>query len=118
MATPERFARFTDFYAHYLSLHSKAGTRLTHVLGTSAMLAIVGVGIAMGPWWLIPLGIGVAYLTAWLGHVFSEHNMPATFKQPVYSVLADFRMCFEIMLGQRPLSEPAPVAPADNPKAA
>tara|TARA_B100001123_G_C14688611_1_gene780414 strand:- start:204 stop:350 length:147 start_codon:yes stop_codon:yes gene_type:complete len=40
------------------------------------------------------------YIPAWIGHFFFEKNKPATFKYPVYSLLADFVMYKDIILGK------------------
>lgn len=32
------------------------------------------------------------YGFAWVGHFFFEKNRPATFKQPIYSLMGDFMM--------------------------
>jgi hypothetical protein len=37
------------------------------------------------------------YGFAWIGHFFFEHNKPATFKYPVYSLLSDFKLYFDIL---------------------
>jgi|Transcript_9554 hypothetical protein len=43
----------------------------------------------------------VAYSFAWFGHFFFEHNRPATFIYPLFSLMGDFRMCFETYAMQR-----------------
>ena len=45
--------------------------------------------------WLA-LGAVAGYGPAWFSHFFIERNMPATFKYPVWSFLADMKM-FELM---------------------
>ena len=51
-------------------------------------------------WWLL-LAIPVAaYGLAWVSHFFIEHNRPATFSQPIYSLLADHKMAFYMITGR------------------
>lgn len=38
---------------------------------------------------------------AWVGHFWFEHNRPATFRYPLWSLAADFRLWFEVLSGQR-----------------
>jgi hypothetical protein len=37
-----------------------------------------------------------AYGFAWVGHFFFEHNRPATFIYPIYSLMGDLRMWTEL----------------------
>lgn len=53
------------------------------------------------PWQLLAMG----YLPAWIGHFFFEHNRPATFLFPTYSLLSDFVMWYQILSCQLPVSE-------------
>jgi hypothetical protein len=46
---------------------------------------------------LVPL---IGYSFAWVGHFFHEHNRPATFIYPTYSLLGDFTMWGRIVVGQ------------------
>jgi hypothetical protein len=34
---------------------------------------------------------------AWVGHFFFEHNKPATFLYPTYSLMGDFRLAAEML---------------------
>jgi hypothetical protein len=47
--------------------------------------------------WFIPL---IGYGFAWVGHFFYEHNKPATFQYPLYSLMADWVMFKDILLGK------------------
>jgi Predicted membrane protein len=40
------------------------------------------------------------YGFAWVGHFFYERNKPATFKHPWYSLIGDFAMFRDILLGR------------------
>jgi hypothetical protein len=46
--------------------------------------------------WLIPV---IGYGFAWVGHFFYEHNKPATFTYPFYSLLGDWVMFKDILAG-------------------
>ena len=41
-----------------------------------------------------------AYFFAWIAHFVVEKNRPATFIYPVFSLVGDFRMCAEVLLGR------------------
>ena len=41
----------------------------------------------------------LGYGFAWVGHFFFEHNRPATFQYPVYSLLGDWVMFKDILHG-------------------
>ena len=45
----------------------------------------------------------VGYGGAWAGHYFVEHNRPATFIYPTYSLMGDFQMFYAIATGAEPL---------------
>jgi hypothetical protein len=47
---------------------------------------------------LIPLVLGYSF--AWIGHFYYEHNKPATFIYPTFSLMGDFRMIFDAIKGQ------------------
>jgi hypothetical protein len=97
------FTRFADFYPYYLSEHANSTSRRLHFIGTSLVIVLLGFAIGSGRWqllWLVPLA---GYSFAWVGHFFFEKNRPATFKHPFYSLLGDFVMYRDIILGRVPL---------------
>jgi hypothetical protein len=89
----ERFKNYADFWPFYLQEHRKPATRVVHYLGTIASALVLLWAIATQTWWgllLVPL---LGYGPAWFGHFFIEHNKPATFQAPVWSLISDYRMC-------------------------
>lgn len=44
----------------------------------------------------------VAYSFAWFGHFYFEHNKPATFIYPIFSLFGDFRMLYDLLTGKIP----------------
>jgi len=95
-----RFPSYREFWAFYLHEHSKAETRLIHFFGTGASLLALILALATQFWWLL-IAVPVAgYAPAWFAHFFVQHNRPATFKHPFWSLISDFRMFFMWCAGQ------------------
>ncbi len=90
---------FEDFWPCYVKAHSKKATRTLHFVGTSAAMALVGVGVLTRRWSLLALAPVVGYGAAWVGHYFIEGNRPATFGHPLWSLKADFVMWKKIADG-------------------
>lgn len=96
----KRFRSFREFYPYYLSEHSNRNCRRLHFVGTALVIAIVLYAASSGSWPAL-LAVPVAgYGCAWLGHYFYEHNRPATFTHPLYSLMGDFVMFRDILTGR------------------
>jgi len=96
----QRYDSFTEFWPYYLAEHSKPGTRLLHLIGTSIALSTVVVLILIGKWWLFPLALIPGYGAAWIGHFFIEKNKPATFQYPLWSFMGDYKMISMMLTGR------------------
>ena len=83
---------FAEFYPGYLREHSQRDTRILHFVGTTLFLISVVLVASTGRWGWLAAGIVAAYGFAWVGHFFVEHNRPATFQHPWFSLLSDFRL--------------------------
>ena len=46
-----------------------------------------------------PLGFIPGYAFAWIGHFIFEKNRPATFQHPFYSLMGDFVMLKDFLVG-------------------
>lgn len=93
MAAKPTEATFEDFWLDYLREHTRSETRGLHMLGTTLGLLLVAAAVLSLRWELALLGLGVAYGLAWVGHFVFEQNGPAAFRNPIWSLWADLRMC-------------------------
>lgn len=96
-----RYSSFAEFYPYYLSEHSNRTCRRLHFVGSSLVLGVV-LAVAIGslsPWWLLSLPL-IGYGFAWVGHFFFEHNRPATFTYPLYSLIGDWVMFRDMLVGK------------------
>jgi hypothetical protein len=99
----QRYRTFADFYPFYLSEHSNRTSRRLHFAGTSVALALTIAAAATQEWWLIAVALVQGYAFAWVGHFFFEHNKPATFKYPRFSLMGDWRLWWDILNRRLPL---------------
>jgi len=95
-----RFQTFNEFYPYYLTEHRNKTCRLLHVIGTTIVFALAITAIYHNIpklWIFVPIA---GYGFAWAGHFFFEKNKPATFKYPLWSLMSDFKMYFQILSGK------------------
>jgi hypothetical protein len=96
----EGFKSFAEFWPYYLREHAKPVTRALHFAGTGAGLLLFMFGLTSGNYWLLLVALICGYGPAWIGHYFVEKNRPATFRHPLWSLIADFRMFFFFITGR------------------
>jgi len=95
-----RYRTFKEFYPFYLQEHSNSTCRRLHFAGSSIVLLLVamaGMSGELALLWLLPV---VGYGFAWVGHFFFEHNRPATFKYPLFSLMGDWVMFRDMLTGR------------------
>jgi hypothetical protein len=95
-----RYQSFQDFYPFYLSQHENSICRRLHFIGSTLILLILTYALITQQWhllWCLPI---VGYGFAWIGHFFFEKNRPATFSYPFYSLLGDWVMFKDILVGK------------------
>ncbi|MEW9797444.1 Mpo1-like protein [Alteromonas sp. CYL-A6] len=99
-AHSEPFTSFKAFYPYYLAEHANPTCRLLHFIGSWLVLAVIALAVVSQQWvwlWLIPV---IGYGFAWVGHFFFEKNKPATFRYPFYSLMGDWVMFKDILIGR------------------
>lgn len=96
----KQFNSFAEFYPFYLQEHSDSTCRRLHFVGTSSVILLLVYVLLSQNWWALLLLPLVGYGFAWVGHFFFEHNKPATFKYPFYSLIGDFVMYKDMLTGK------------------
>ena len=95
-----RIGSFAEFYPYYLGEHSNQTCRRLHFIGSTGVLALLATAMISGnPWWLLGMPL-TGYGFAWVGHFFFEKNKPATFSYPLWSLLGDWVMYRDTLIGR------------------
>ena len=96
-----RIETFRAFWPFYLGQHSRWRTRLLHYIGTSAALLLLAVAPLLHRPKMALIALVAGYAPAWIAHFFIEKNRPATFRYPLWSLVADFKMLAEAIRRRR-----------------
>ena len=99
----KRYETFKDFYPFYLNEHRDGTCRALHFAGSTCVLTLLVAAWVTANWKLFLLTPLAGYGFAWVGHFFFEKNRPATFKYPFFSLLADWVMMKDILIGRIPM---------------
>jgi len=91
---------YRDFWLYYLQEHAKPQTRAIHYLGTGLSSFCAIAAFVTGNLWFIAGAALGGYGPAWIGHFFIEHNRPATFTYPLWSLASDYRMTWRWLTGR------------------
>ena len=100
MEEEREFNSFSEFYPFYLEEHSDNLNRRLHFTGTLLVIIFLIYTIVTQKWIILILLPVFGYGFAWLGHFFFEKNKPATFKYPLYSLMGDWVMFKDILIGK------------------
>ena len=83
---------FKEFWPYYVRQHLNPLNRSLHFAGMTAGLLLGTYSVVFEDWPLLALAFGVGYLASFAGHFFVEHNKPASFKHPLWSLRAGLKM--------------------------
>lgn len=96
----QRYQSFNEFYPFYLSQHQHPVCRQLHFVGSALILLVLAYTLYNQQFmWLISLPI-IGYGFAWVGHFIFEKNRPATFTYPLWSLMGDWKMFWQILTRQ------------------
>jgi hypothetical protein len=74
--------------------------RRMHFVGSILVIVILFISIYSKNWLILISLPLIGYGFAWVGHFIFEKNRPATFSNPIYSLLGDWQMFFDILRGK------------------
>ena len=94
-----RYQSFAEFWPFYVREHSLPVCRALHFIGSTLAIGIIVAAIFYSPWLLLAVPV-VGYGFAWFGHFAIEKNRPASFKYPLWSFIADWKMWAMILTGR------------------
>jgi hypothetical protein len=100
-AAPQRTRILIDdaFWLRYLRAHADPRTRRLHAAGTTAATALVAAAVARRSVRFTAAALVCGYGPAWFAHAVIERNRPETFRAPLRSLAADYRMWWSMMRG-------------------
>ena len=98
---------YHEFYRFYLTEHRSIMSRRLHIAGSTIGLYFFAKAIRQRKAKYVVYGLVSGYACAWIGHFVFEKNKPASFKQPLYSFISDWRMFADILRGNLSLKDRA-----------
>ena len=96
---------YHEFYRFYLTEHRNITSRRLHVFGSSVGVYFFTQAIRQRKAKYLVYGLLSGYACAWVGHFMFEKNKPASFKQPLYSFISDWRMLSDVLRGNLSLKD-------------
>ena len=96
---------YSEFYRFYLTEHRSNMSRRLHAAGSSVGIYFFSKAIRQRKAKYFVYGLGSGYACAWVGNFVFEKNKPASFKQPFYSFISDWRMLSDILRGNLSLRD-------------
>jgi len=100
MSQQQTFRNFAEFYPYYLEEHSDTNCRRLHFIGSLLVILVALYAIVSAKFLYLLLLPVIGYGFAWIGHYGFEKNRPATFKHPLYSLMGDWVMFRDMLIGR------------------
>jgi hypothetical protein len=91
---------FAEFYPLYLAAHENRANRRLHFAGTITAILLSVAACLLWDWRLLAAAPVAGYGFSWAGHFLFEKNRPAAFTNPLYSLLGDLLMAWQMLTGK------------------
>ena len=98
----KKYTSFTEFYPFYLSQHQNLTCRRLHFIGSALIVLVIAYVIYTQQYVALFSLPVIGYGFAWIGHFMFEKNRPATFTYPVWSLMGDWKMFWQMLTRQLP----------------
>ena len=98
----KKYTSFTEFYPFYLSQHQNLTCRRLHFSGSALIVLVIAYVIYTQQYVALFSLPVIGYGFAWVGHFMFEKNRPATFTYPVWSLMGDWKMFWQMLTRQLP----------------
>lgn len=96
-----KFNNLSEYYSeHHLLQHSNISCRRLHFIGLILSLFALATVMATSQWIYLPVVPVIGYGFGFIGHFFFEKNQPRVWEYPIYSLLAEFMMAKDILIGK------------------
>lgn len=98
---PQKFNTLKEFYPYYLAEHQNATNRALHFtgVGLAALLFVAAMLFHEVIFFaLMPVSVSVF---AFIGHRYFEKNKPSTFKYPLWTLIGDFALFGDLIMGKQ-----------------
>lgn len=96
----DRPSTYAEFWPYYLGEHRAPATRAVHYAGSLLALACLATALVTLDWRFLIAAPLAGYGFAWVAHFGIEHNRPATFGHPLWSLASDYRMLWLWLAGR------------------
>lgn len=95
------FKSFKEFWPWYLQQHAHPMNVALHALATVGSVTYVSFVLMGAMQFHLWLWLAISYGPSWIGHYKFEKNKPATSNHPLWSLIADFRLCGRLLLPRK-----------------
>ncbi len=96
----DNYHSFKEFYPFYLTQHRNKTCRNLHFVGSLLVLIVLTLAIIKSQYLLLLALPLIGYGFAWVGHFVFEKNRPATFTYPLWSLMGDWKMFWQMLTGK------------------
>ncbi len=90
---------FNTFWPKYIVEHQDKNNRRMHFVASLLGLSLAIVFLLTMKISIALLALVLSYGFAWAGHFIFEKNKPLTWKNPLLSLMADYRLFFVMIVG-------------------